>query len=483
MKNFLMFAAVAMLATTAHAQTLDGSITGDESFYGAALSTQNTRTGFGDNTSDDLVLTATGGSEINQVFATISGGRLHVMVTGVLETNFNKLQLFFDTDTGSGVNSIVGADLPDNLDGFCCGGFSDPTGALERMDGLTFDTGFTANSALIITNGFETVNPGMADEHSFYAVSAHFADLDNGTSGRVGGLGLQTGPQGNNTVFRSPFDYNGNGTVDAADYTVWRDSEGQTGSGLPADGNGDEIVDATDYTNWESNFNVDASLSGAGFNPSVDFPTSLLLEKGSVALPGLSQGDLIDQNYAKGVDGGCTDDTGAGCIAPELEFVLPVDPAEIANNESSHRDLDNFVDLKLAIDNSELAGVMGDGNNLATVEADPGEAETSTTGIEFSIPLSEIGAVEGSGDDIRIAGFVNGGGHDFLSNQVIGEGVLDLNIGTVMFSSDPFPLTFDDFPGNQFVTVSNPASSASVPEPTAALLAVLAAVGFVARRK
>ena len=34
-------------------------------------------------------------------------------------------------------------------------------------------------------------------------------------------------------------DYNGDGRVDAADYTVWRDSEGATGSGLAADGNGD----------------------------------------------------------------------------------------------------------------------------------------------------------------------------------------------------------------------------------------------------
>ena len=31
-------------------------------------------------------------------------------------------------------------------------------------------------------------------------------------------------------------DYNANGVVDAADYTVWRDSLGQTGMGLAADG-------------------------------------------------------------------------------------------------------------------------------------------------------------------------------------------------------------------------------------------------------
>jgi hypothetical protein len=49
-------------------------------------------------------------------------------------------------------------------------------------------------------------------------------------------------------------DYNGDGVVDAADYTVWRDTLGETGPGLAADGNGDLLVDAADYALWRSNF-------------------------------------------------------------------------------------------------------------------------------------------------------------------------------------------------------------------------------------
>jgi hypothetical protein len=49
-------------------------------------------------------------------------------------------------------------------------------------------------------------------------------------------------------------DYNGDGVVDAADYSVWRDSLGATGLGLAADGNGDLVVDAADYQLWRSNF-------------------------------------------------------------------------------------------------------------------------------------------------------------------------------------------------------------------------------------
>ena len=49
-------------------------------------------------------------------------------------------------------------------------------------------------------------------------------------------------------------DYNGNDVVDAADYIVWRNSAGQSGTGLAADGDGDGTVDADDYGVWRSHF-------------------------------------------------------------------------------------------------------------------------------------------------------------------------------------------------------------------------------------
>ena len=43
-------------------------------------------------------------------------------------------------------------------------------------------------------------------------------------------------------------DYNHNGVVDAADYTVWRDSLGKAVAvGVGADGNGNGLIDAGDY--------------------------------------------------------------------------------------------------------------------------------------------------------------------------------------------------------------------------------------------
>ena len=51
-------------------------------------------------------------------------------------------------------------------------------------------------------------------------------------------------------------DYNHNGVVDAADYTVWRDTLSQTvaAPGAGADGNQNGLVDPGDYTFWKEHF-------------------------------------------------------------------------------------------------------------------------------------------------------------------------------------------------------------------------------------
>jgi hypothetical protein len=63
-----------------------------------------------------------------------------------------------------------------------------------------------------------------------------------------------------------PGDYNGDGVVGAADYTVWRDTRGVgvSSPGNGADGNGDGAVDALDYAVWKSNFGSTATQLGAG---------------------------------------------------------------------------------------------------------------------------------------------------------------------------------------------------------------------------
>jgi len=48
-------------------------------------------------------------------------------------------------------------------------------------------------------------------------------------------------------------DYNGNGIVDAADFSLWKDTLGSTVD-LSADGNGNGVIDESDFTIWSRNF-------------------------------------------------------------------------------------------------------------------------------------------------------------------------------------------------------------------------------------
>jgi hypothetical protein len=78
-------------------------------------------------------------------------------------------------------------------------------------------------------------------------------------------------------------DYNANGTVDAADYIVWRKTLGQTGTGLAADGNNNSQIDQADFDIWRSHFGQTAGSGSAATDGSsttaqaVPEPTCLAL--------------------------------------------------------------------------------------------------------------------------------------------------------------------------------------------------------------
>ncbi len=71
-------------------------------------------------------------------------------------------------------------------------------------------------------------------------------------------------------------DYNGNGLVDAADYTLWRDTFGQSvTTGTGADGVADGVITELDYEFWKGRFGISATASGEG--QAVPEPTSIIL--------------------------------------------------------------------------------------------------------------------------------------------------------------------------------------------------------------
>lgn len=485
MKNLALTAVVVVLwAGEALAQPMiDGSVDGA---YGTALSVQNTRSHFGDATSSD-VIDGGDGSEIDQVFATVADGRLYVMIAGNLQKNFNKMEVFIDSVSG-GVNEIDGSTLPTGVDGFCCG-MVDPNvpitgGALQSpgIDFLKFDSGFEADYYLTFTHGGESVNNTSVGTQGFWAMTAHYAELNEGTDGDVISAGMQLAYNGHNYLLRPPGDFNGDGNIDAADYPLWRDTLGDTvARGVGANSSLDDTVGEEDYNNWKANFGSGRGMNDLAYVPFAagNVATEALV---TTALPGLSQGELIDRNYALSLDGGCTDDTGAGCIAPELEFALDVDPGETGTNESNHRNLDNSVlDLRMAFNNSNTAGVLFSDTDFPLVEGED-DPENVTTGLEFSVPLSQIGD-PGSGSDIKMTIYINGTTHDHASNQWSGVGILAANPGGL-------PPDLSTIAGDQFVTVSVPGAgggslAGTVPEPASGVLALLAGLAAccLVRRK
>jgi hypothetical protein len=79
------------------------------------------------------------------------------------------------------------------------------------------------------------------------------------------------------TVTGLPGDYNNDGTVDAADYTVWRDNLGAAAGTLPNDPNSGAIG-ADQYATWRVNYGSAASpTASAAEGVGVPEPTGVIL--------------------------------------------------------------------------------------------------------------------------------------------------------------------------------------------------------------
>lgn len=174
--RIIAVAAATALASTAYADHIDGSLT--TGAYSGPLFVQDTPTSFGDNSNTST--TVANGSEIDGVYGYVADGALTLLVTGNVETNFNRLILFVDSVAGG--DNVVGTSSTDTSSG---------GGTLNSYNGLTFDSGFNADY-------FFSVNGG-GDPTQFYV---DYATL-GGTGVYLGSTdaNAQTATLGNNVVF------------------------------------------------------------------------------------------------------------------------------------------------------------------------------------------------------------------------------------------------------------------------------------------
>jgi hypothetical protein len=172
MMKWNLLGATALLTSVALAQpTIDGT---RDAEYGAPVVVQNTPTGFGDSNLGQVDYA--NGSELNAayVYVDMVNSILYLMLTGNLESNFNKLEIFFDTGVG-GQNRLRGDNSGVDF------------GGLNRMgddgsgNGLTFDAGFEADYWIGITGG--------GAPYALYANWAQLATFGGGPGDYLGTTG------------------------------------------------------------------------------------------------------------------------------------------------------------------------------------------------------------------------------------------------------------------------------------------------------
>ncbi len=176
----LAFAARAYAGVCIPPVVVDGNL---DATYGPSVSTQTTQTQFGDNGLGQQDYA--NGSELDGAYGVVYCSTLYLFIAGNLESNFNKLEIFFDTQAG-GQNQLRGDNANVDFNGLNRMG-ADPTGP-----GLKFDPGFEADYYLTCGGGggpynlycnYATLPTGGAGSGNYLgAASAGNGTLSGGTN-------------------------------------------------------------------------------------------------------------------------------------------------------------------------------------------------------------------------------------------------------------------------------------------------------------
>ncbi len=467
---------VSVSATAGDVPAVDGT---RDAAYGNAIALQGSRSSVGDDT--DASASTAAGSELDGLYAVIRGDSLYIMLTGNLKTDFgSKIELFIDNGDVNGYNSFPEGTVLPNVDFF----------ALQNMigdangPGLKFDVGFKATHYFTFGAGNDPVQyyPNLADLVANAGSFLGCNDAGNG-SGILAGCGGNTPieiavnnaniagvgaicPPANGDNDRS-----GGSEIDNLHAYI---SNGQLhlliGGNLENSFNKlDLFFDvATGGQNTLGSTNVDIDFNGLNNMAGLTFDTGFTPDYWFAFTNGNDPVEMYGNAATLRTDGPRTDfnfnkldygayDGGLKSLNNPLDFNGPQINAQdgftanIFTNYAPRLSGDSLLvdplnpvgaagQIEATINNSNLLGVTSS-------TASPALAAAVTTGFELRFDLDELGW---DGSPIKVAGFINNGGHTSLSNQVIGglpEGTGNLG--------GPGGVNFANIAGNQYVDLTS----------------------------
>ncbi len=172
-------------------------------------------------------------------------------------TNNGDLVLIDATIAGDVVNNgdieiVKTAGFASDLSLLIGGSLGIDIGGLTNFDSLS--VGGTANLAGVLSIDLSSGYTPNAGDSFEVLTAAALVDSGISLSGDSAGFSLLTTPTSLILQFAAaglPGDYNNDGLVNLADYTVWRDNLGSTAALANDNTPG---VDSTDYTVWKNNF-------------------------------------------------------------------------------------------------------------------------------------------------------------------------------------------------------------------------------------
>ncbi|MFZ4575391.1 MAG: hypothetical protein ACOYN0_13410, partial [Phycisphaerales bacterium] len=465
------------LSASGAAPVVDGTL--DAGLYGASVATQLNRTGFDDD-ADASASTATG-SELDVMYAAIIGSNLHIFLGGNMKSDFTKLELFIDAQAG-GVSQL-GAGVYADVD----------FAALQRLQagtegpGLAFDSGFTPEYYMTFGCGGDPVT--HYPNFTVIEGGANPGYLGScATGGGNGTLGGGTNPNGievavdNSNIAGVPAicpppegsrDRATGSEIDGA-YAYLDSTNGYlylllTGNMESNYNKLDVFFDINGDTEGQNvlrNDNVDIDFNGLNAMAGLTFDTGFTADywlgftNGDAGTNIFANASVLRANGPARNFGGNNLDYGAynggakangndpvnfdGARADIQDGFAPQIFCEVAPRTAGLPYLSGGTNpdpqpnkILVTVDNRNVLGVSGGSANGAAAV---------TTGVEYRIDLAELGW-DGT-SCIKIAGWVNNGGHNFLSNQVIGG----LPVGTTNLGG-PSGVNFANIAGDQFIQV------------------------------